>query len=176
MNQINVPGFGQVRIEPTDNYDYGAIKFLAAKDGSCLIKVESVDRVALRGVNLVTGNPASVAFYQMGDFGVVVSSTVQIDEAIPVKAMTREEFVIWFEQRMGKLNHFGDTFSTYEEQVNYEPLIYDQYSINQSDVEYSFQELEWGYTNYITRQGSFEEFVAAKEQDNLKHFGKEKSS
>lgn len=74
---------------------------------------------------------------------------------------------------MGKLDFKSETFSTYKYESNYEPLMYDRYSIKENTIEYSFEEMEWGYTNFITRVGIFDEFVAAYENDTTKSFGKD---
>lgn len=87
--------------------------------------------------------------------------------------MNRNDFIKWFEEKFGKLDFQSDSFSTYRHESNYEPLMYDLYSINKDTIEYGFDEPGYGYTNFITRIGTFEEFIKAYENDTTKSFGTE---
>lgn len=93
--------------------------------------------------------------------------------------MTKEEFIIWFKENIGEL----DKYENFEEQVEYEPLTYENINISDESVSYSYEEAHWGYTDYIRREGTFDDFVTAANQteekgfyskrDYIKYFGHE---
>ena len=82
--------------------------------------------------------------------------------------MTREEFVEWFSSNtmFSKDGMFSDYSWKYES--NYEPLMYEYISIDETTVEYRWEELYWGGSDWKERLFTFEEFIEAYKNDAIK--------
>ena len=75
--------------------------------------------------------------------------------------MKREEFVKWFDINTGFEKEFRDSDSSWREMVDYA-------SINEATIEYGWEELYWGGSDWKERLFTFEEFIEAYKNDAIK--------
>lgn len=75
--------------------------------------------------------------------------------------MKREEFVKWFDINTGFEKEFRDSDSSWREMVDYA-------SINETTIEYRWEELYWGGSDWKERLFTFEEFIEAYKNDAIK--------
>ena len=83
--------------------------------------------------------------------------------------MTREEFVKWFDSNTSftKESKFSD--SSWREMVDYADYRFDYVYINETTVEYRWEELYWGGSDWKEREFTFDEFIEAYKNDAIKY-------
>lgn len=83
--------------------------------------------------------------------------------------MTRDEFIQWVENTSGfsRWSAFSDI--EYREEMNYSENIWDELTVEENHVVFSWEELYWGGRDFKTRECGFEEFIRLYESYNLKN-------
>lgn len=79
--------------------------------------------------------------------------------------MNREEFIEWFKVNItDEISESGYA----REMTEYEPLRYDEYWINNNDIEFQWEEPCWGYTENHNDTYDFETFIEKYNKSELK--------
>jgi hypothetical protein len=82
--------------------------------------------------------------------------------------MTKEEFIEWFKANVC-FERYGSGDTSWRNMVDYADYRFDYVYINETDVDYSWEELYWGGSETRERTFTFEDFIENYKNDTIKN-------